>query len=270
MKFIIISFAALFRCASSSEDKPAIRDASPKLRAGIKKNDGQPVAVSVKEVAAGLVVDERTAKKKKASRTSHDTTSRERISRYVQSKQMFFILDAEKDPIPWLFEDPSVEPHYPNGVQWVCAPTHAPDFNGDGLYDSLVAHAITFIPPKKQEEARKRGATLNKAQFHTHGYSASWADETGYYDEYIIDYDDTSVEHIKGSSVTVYESSPAGGRGGFTASGAGEWAFDAGDHPMIQMMQDALGVESLTPELCAEKYAEAWTAANDPPSSDLQ
>lgn len=268
MKFIAISFAALFKYASSNEDKAGIHGMPPKLRATIVTNG----YAAAKEVAVGLAIEDQAAKKKNFSMETRDMTSRQRISQYALEKQMWFIMDAEKDPVPWLYEDPSKEPLYPNLLQWVCAPTHAPDFNGDGMYDSLVAHAVSFIPPKTSEGANNRGATFN-GQYMTHGYSASWSDETGYYDEYIVDYDDTSVEHIKGTSVTIYETSPAGGRGGFTASGEGEWAFVGDDHPMLQMLADALGVDrdGLTPELCAEKYAEVWTAAtNGPPPSVAQ
>lgn len=80
----------------------------------------------------------------------------------------------------------------------------------DGLDDSLVAHVVTMITPTSTEATTKTGATFT-GKFMT-GYSANWSDQAGYYNEYLIDYDDSSVQHMTGSSVTIYETSKPGGR----------------------------------------------------------
>ena len=260
MKYIAASYL-LLRCSSAAVDKGADRTGRgsiPRLRAGAV------VEAAKKEKRAG----KNSSGEKPDEAGAASMTGRERISRYTQEKQMFFVIDGDGDPMPFLYEDPDSEPKYFTVIQWLCAPVHAPDINGDGMFDSLVAHVVSFLPDSDIDEAKDSGATVAGSHM-THGYSANWNDAGGYYDEVIADYDDSSVENIRGSAVTFYETSPAGGRGGFTGSGAGVWTFDA-SHPLVEKyLAGSLGVGSdeLTPELCAETYAEVWSEANDPPST---
>lgn len=194
--------------------------------AAVEKRSDRTGRVAVPRLRAGAVVEAAKKRRSDEEASAASMTARERISRYTQEKQMFFIIDGEGDPVPYLFEDPTMEAGEPTLVQWLCAPVHAPDTNGDGMYDSLVAHAVTFVPHSTFKAAKDSGAPV-AGHFATHGYSANWNEAGGYYDEVIVDYDDSSVEQIRGSAVSIYETSLAGGSrgysGGFTASGAGEW-----------------------------------------------
>jgi len=60
-------------------------------------------------------------------------TSRERITNYIAEKQMFYIMQD----VPMLYEDPTSDPMNLTYVSWFCTPVHAPDANGDGMYDSM-------------------------------------------------------------------------------------------------------------------------------------
>ena len=189
-------------------------------------------------------------------------SSRERISEYTVQKQMFFITDSSVDPAPLLYEGPESNPLLLNNIKWMCAPTHAPDANGDGLFDSLVAHGLTYRPSEQVVNLEREGATI-KGAWSSHGYSASWSDVAGYYDEYFVDFDDTTVWHFKGSSFNAWETYPPGRGGGLVSAGAGEWTFNT-SHPKIVAMVEALGEAgmNLTSESCAEIYASVWTTAN--------
>ena len=255
MKLVNISFfLALFHSATSNED--AAVSITPKLRINTKTG-----IVTKNDVVA--VEDDMMEKRESKRSTTDDMTSRDRISKYVSEGQMFWILDST-DSLPVNYEDPAVEPTYNNRyIFWLCSPTHAPDANGDGMYDSLVSRVVSKLIPTDQWGAA--GAT-GVHRWGTHGYTGSWSDEAGYYDEYIVDFDDTTVMHIKGKSFNGYETSPAGGRGGFTMVGEGEWTFDT-SHPLLQDIAAEIGTD-LTAESCAEKYAETWTANNDPPSQE--
>ncbi|KAL7547565.1 hypothetical protein ACHAWF_010858 [Thalassiosira exigua] len=189
-------------------------------------------------------------------------TSRDRISKYAKEKQMFFVIDSAKDQVPILYEDPSKALMNLTYVLWLCAPSHAPDINGDGQFDSLVAHVVSFTP--HLDAYTEKGAST-AGKFQSHGYTASWSEESSYYDEYIVDFDDTTVFHIKGSSFNGYETSQAGGKGGVVIAGAGEWIFDV-NHTLLHVMaQDMdLNVTDLSPDICAKQYAETWNKNNAP------
>ena len=249
-------FAAVAHCAASKEEQASAGHHSPpkfRIRAGVADEVLPKTAIK------------REQGKKDARQAETPLTSRERISRYTQEKQMFFILDSSNDPVPLLYEDPSKETLHLNYILWFCAPSHASDTNGDGMVDSLVAHTVSFIPNAQAQI--KNGAT-GTGMWMSRGYTASWSDEAGYYDEYVADFDDSSVFHIKGSSVNGYETSPAGGRGGMVMAGEGEWTFDT-NHPMLLDMA-AMGLDGaeLSYEVCAEKYAAVWTEKNQPNRSD--
>ena len=84
-----------------------------------------------------------------------DSPARERISRYVEAGQMFSIQDP--DEVAVLLETPHA-PDTPGGnVKWFCTPTYAPDTNGDGYYDNVVGHMLTFRPPKEMEDLNQQG-----------------------------------------------------------------------------------------------------------------
>ena len=96
----------------------------------------------------------------------------------------------------------------------------------------------------------KNGAVIPNELFMSHGYTASWNDEESVYDETVVDFDDTSIFHFKGSSFNGYETSPADGKGGVVISGVGEWTWDV-SHPLLQEMAANLG-KNLTSTSCAE------------------
>lgn len=82
-------------------------------------------------------------------------TSRERITKYVNEGQMFFIMNG----VPALYEDPSSDPMFVTYLQWFCAPTHAPpDANGDGMYDSLVSRVVSYVPGSTSTLKNEKGA----------------------------------------------------------------------------------------------------------------
>ncbi|KAL7544257.1 hypothetical protein ACHAWF_007639 [Thalassiosira exigua] len=256
-RLVSLSFFSFSALLHIEEQASAHENASPKLRL----KAGGAAKKSDERSAHGAIDKEREKAKKDALRL----TSRERIGKYARERQTFFVVSSAKDPAPFLFEDPSKEVIYGTSIWWLCAPSHAPDVNGDGQFDSLVAHVVSFTP--NLAAFKDKGASVTGA-YMTHGYTASWSEESGYYDEYIVDFDDTTVMHVKGSSFNFYETSPAGGKGGVVAVGAGEWIFDV-EHPLLYEMAKEMGLEDstlLTPDVCAEKYAEAWTENNKPPS----
>ena len=126
------------------------------------------------------------------------------------------------------------------------------------MYDSLVSHVVSWTP---DADAYTHSGEDGK-EWTTQGYTASWSGEAGYYDEYVVDFDATSVWHIKGSSFNGYEPSPAGGKSGMVSAGAGEWTFDI-NHSLLQDMRDAMGLEEgLSWEVCGERYADVWAENN--------
>ena len=201
--------------------------------------------------------------------TTKKMTSRERISKYVQEKQMFWITDSANKQGVMLREDPeaadqtnffesSSKGRYVH-VKWFCTPKHAPDANGDGIFDNLVAHSVSFMSADYDEETK----TATARKWDPQGYTASWFEEGGYYNEVQVDFDDSTVFHFNGPSILAYESSTAGSTGGLVVSGEGEWIFDT-NHPILQAFAKEVGSE-LTPEACHDKYAEVWNANNKVP-----
>ena len=90
-----------------------------------------------------------------ATETAVASSARERISRYVEAGQMFSIQDP--DEVAVLLEKPHA-PDTPGGnVKWFCTPTYTPDTNGDGYYDNVVGHMLTFRPPKEMEALNQQG-----------------------------------------------------------------------------------------------------------------
>ena len=154
--------------------------------------------------------------KRTASASSGEVSSRERISNYVETGQVFFILDSSTDAVPMIYEDPSKDPIFVSGVFWLCQPTTAPDLNGDGMYDSVVSRANCFVPPKTLNGITKAGAT-GQGHFSTHGYTASWVKDGEYYNERIVDFGDTTVWDIHGKAFVGYETSPPGTTGGLVS-----------------------------------------------------
>jgi len=111
------------------------------------------------------------------------------------------------------------------------------------------------------------GASIS-GQWTPHGYTAGWS-MMGVYDEFLFDYDDTTVQklvELEGnfSSIVGWETSLAGGKGGVAISGAGEWFVGnaTSSHVMLQKMSEYLGKE-LTGDACNEKYREVWREANN-------
>lgn len=200
MKFANISFfLALFHSATSNEDAAVI---APKLRINTKTG-----LVTKNDVVAAVEGDIDMMKESESSSDEDDMTSRDRISKYVSEGQMFWILDSD-DSFPKIREDPAVEPtHNSLFIFWLCSPTHAPDANGDGNYDHLVSRVVSLLPGTAQWGAAG-GTGINK--WGTHGYTGAWSDVAGYYDEYIVDFDDTTAIHIKGKSFNTYERTSQG------------------------------------------------------------
>ena len=119
---------------------------------------------------------------------------------------------------------------------------------------------MSYLPPSMFKKQLENGAT-GTGKFMSNGYTASWSSESTYYDEYMVDFDDTTVWHWKGNSFNGYETSPAGGKGGVVIAGDGEWTFDT-SHPLLKEIANEMGVDELTAESCNEKYAEVWYANN--------
>ena len=192
MKFsaIAAAAAALLRCINSVEA------ATPKLRASTEKADA----------SIELIADA-------------ELSSRERISQFVKEGQMFYILEGEI-----LYEDPSKAPFAFTNVFWICQPTVAPDNNGDGMYDSAVAHANIYIPSATSASAVSSGGSnvdggsnqgITNPFFATDGYTASW--QGGYYDEKVVDFGDFTIHQMKGKEYQMYETSAPGTTGGLVS-----------------------------------------------------
>jgi len=140
--------------------------------------------------------------------------SRKRVSTHVKEGQRFFILDG----VPILYEDPSKAPVTVTGVYWLCQPITDPGLNGDGIYVSVVAHVNGWRAPSFTDAAKSAGATgIGSDGFTTHGDTASWLEEGGYYNEFVVDFGDTTIYQIKGDLFVAYETSPPGTTGGLTA-----------------------------------------------------
>eukprot|EP00984_Skeletonema_dohrnii_P025007 scaffold14154_cov114-Skeletonema_dohrnii-CCMP3373.AAC.1 len=237
MKLFTIAAAVLLRCIHSSEA------AAPKLRANMKD-------------ASSEVEDEVVESKKNERTTAAAEVSspcRKRISQYVSGGQMFFIVANQTI----VLGDPSTDPFTFTNIYWMCQPTVAPDLNGDGMYDSVASRVNIYIPPKTLKAADNAGVT-GLGKFTTHGYTASWVKqgEGGYYNEHVVDFGDTTVWQINGKEFIGYETSPRGTTGGLVASGEGLWTMDK-SNPLLQELAKAIG-KDLTPETCAERYAETW------------
>ena len=199
--------------------------------------------------------------------------SRERIAEYVATGQQFLVVDSAVDETILLYEDPDAEMLTIDRVYWFCPPEHGVDSNGDGQYDSVVAHALTFRVTDFDEQIEQGGSV--SGAWTPEGYTAAWS-KSGVYEEYLIDYDDTTVHkfmELEGSfaSIIGWETSLAGRTNGVSISGAGEWfTGNATDNPHLQAMAMVLGNE-LTGEACNEKYREVWTEANkDSDTSDAE
>lgn len=163
-------------------------------------NDGS------KECCSGSCVNNRCVddNNRQASTTTKKMTSRERISKYVQEKQMFWITDSANKQGVMLREDPeaadetnffesSSKGRYVH-VKWFCTPKHAPNSNGDGMYDNLVAHSVSFMSADYDEETK----TATARKWDPQGYTSSWFEEGGYYNEVQVDFDGTTVFHFNG------------------------------------------------------------------------
>ena len=190
MKFSATAAAAtaLLRCINSVEA------ATPKLRA----NTGTDASIEL--VADG------------------ELSSRERISQFVKEGQMFYIIENQEI----LYEDPSKAPFAYTNVFWICQPTVAPDNNGDGMYDSVVAHANLYIPAATSAAAVSSGGTgfgsnqgITTPHFATEGYTASW--QGGYYNEKMVDFGDFTITQIKDKEFQMYENSAPGTTGGLVS-----------------------------------------------------
>ena len=186
MKLFTIAAAVLLRYIRSGEA------AAPRLRINTKEATSEEVAESDDVLA-----------------------SRKRVSTHVKEGQSFFILDG----VPTLYEDPTKAPVIITFVYWLCQPTTAPGLNGDGMYDSIAAHVNGWRPPSLTDAAKSAGATGvgNSEGFTTHGYTASWVKEGGYYNEFLVDFGDTTVAQINGDMFVAYETSPPGTTGGLTS-----------------------------------------------------
>ena len=101
-------------------------------------------------------------------------------------------------------------------VYWFCKPTTAPDLNGDGQYDSVVSHVNHYRSSSTVKARQNAGATGVDA-FTTHGFTASWVKEGGYYNAFVVDFGDTTVKQIHGNAIIAYETSPPGGKGGIVS-----------------------------------------------------
>jgi hypothetical protein len=178
--------------------------------------------------------------------------SRERISRYINEGQMMVVPKGVG-----LYEDPEKDSIRFNQIFWFCRPTYEPDENGDGQWDNVVGHAVSFFP--SMDQFTTVGASI-VGQWNPHGYSAAWSAETNAYEEFIVDYDDRTVMKLTEYSYLGYEFSLPGGTGGFVTSGDAVWAFDATGDPTLGAMQEALG-KNLTGENCEAKYEEVWKAS---------
>ena len=165
--------------------------------------------------------------------------SRERIGEYVATGQQFLVVDSAADETILLYEDPDAEVLTVDRVYWFCPPQHAFDSNGDGQYDNVVAHALTFRETGFDEQIEQGGSVSGK--WSPEGYTAAWS-KSGVYEEFLFDYDDTTVHkfmELEGSfaSIIGWETSLGGGTNGVGISGAGEWfTGNATDHPLLQSM----------------------------------
>ena len=192
------------------------------------------------------------------------SATRDRIGHYVAEGQQFLIEDPSVDVRIALYENPDAEPVILSRIFWFCPPEHAPDTNGDGEYDHVVSHALTYRPSNTVEGQIGQGASVS-GSWTPHGYVAAWSKDGATYDETIVDYDDTTIHKLMEvddnvASVLAWESSAAGGSNGVVAAGAAEWVTDTSD-PRLVAMSKSLGMD-LTGDTCREQYAKVWKETN--------
>ncbi|KAL7524744.1 hypothetical protein ACHAWF_001065 [Thalassiosira exigua] len=192
---------------------------------------------------------------------------RQRIGAYVASGQQFLVVDSENsDETISLFEDPGAELVMPVYVFWFCPPKHAPDRNGDGEFDNVLGHALTYRAAI--ETIVDQGSDVS-GTWSPHGYTAAWNPGSGVYEEFLIDYDDSTVWKFiesEGNTASIlgWETSLAGDNSGLAISGAGQWLVGNNattNSTRLDLMAKDLG-KDLTGEACLEKYAEVWESAN--------
>ena len=213
--------------------------------------------------------------------------SRLRIRDYVGAGQQFLVMDPLIDETVALYEDPSADMVLLKHIFWFCSPQHAPDQNGDGEFDNVLGHALTFRFEETVEEQMEDGASIH-GSWSPHGYVATWTGDS--YDEKLIDYDDHTVIQLSDiltagnrteggetistlsrntrpnmATITGFESSGAVDTGGVVLAGSGEWISDTTD-PRLVAMAHALGRE-LTPQSCAEQYEQVWEQSHSEMSS---
>ena len=192
-----------------------------------------------------------------ASSINNAKASRERVSRYVENQQIFFIEHSTEGL--YLVEDPNAPALSLNKwVTWICPPHTSADANRDGHHDSVVAQAISFVVPFESDAPTQEPL----------GYVATWAENDNNYYESLQHYADVGTavlhDHDKPmmSSITTTKSigremhqpdSP-----GFVYSSEGEWVTDEND-PRLDFVRQAVGAP-LTPRRCLEHYQEVWKA----------
>jgi polyhydroxyalkanoate synthesis regulator phasin len=180
--------------------------------------------------------------------------ARERISRFVEEGQMFFV---REDQIA-LGRNLS-SPMFPsmtnqvNNIEWFCKPAFSPDNNNDGNYNNVVSSFITFVNQKKNETS-----TFDKIG----GYTAAWSGTNfGSYEEYGTDYEVTTTKYNYvgngRSSTTQRELYGKDSTMGLVASGEGRWTFDTNEL-IFDLFKESLGGRELTGETCKTIYDEIY------------
>jgi hypothetical protein len=151
--------------------------------------------------------------------------ARERISRFVEEGQMFFVREDQialgrnlSNPI-----FPSMTNQFIN-IEWFCKPAFSPDNNNDGNYNNVVSSFITF-----KFDGNKFG--------NTGGYTAAWSGGTnnfgGSYEEYGTDYTIRTNRYNdvgdSRSSTIQWTLDGLGSTTGLVTSGEGRWTFDTSE-----------------------------------------
>ena len=187
------------------------------------------------------------------------TSSRSRISRYVDEGQMFFIRDngvaLGRNLSNTKFPSNEIEI---GNVEWFCAPTFGPDNDEDGNYDNVVSVFITYTND------------LNKFA-DIGGYTAAWTG--GSYDEVGTDFairtNRYNVIDDRRSSVIQWTLDGGNSTQGMITSQEGRWTFDTTES-IFDGFKGALGDRELTGETCKsiynEIYVENAAALPDPPT----
>ncbi len=153
-----------------------------------------------------------TAADTKASKQSTGTsTSRERIAEYVRGGQIFYIKDGQLA----MFEEPWIPYVQVTDIIWFCQPKTGSG-DEDGYYDNVVSHAITYRPPSTVQVVKDSGAN-NVMAISTHGYTASWMEELGVYNEVMADFGDGTIHQFNGKGYIAYETSHPGATNGFVS-----------------------------------------------------